>query len=301
MYNLSMNKLVAGSKGFLVSSEHLMEALHAKVPLRILDTTLFRPLVDKDNNAVYLKERIPGASFLDIDTVADHSIEGITHQTPLEKEWVQFMQTYDVSASDDIVLYDDLACAGASKFWWSFAQYGKKCYLLDGGFNAWKKAGGPVETGEPTYKHRKLPAEAYHFKLDAQNMLNYDDVNACSYAIRNEKIDYELVDARAGPRFRGEVEEPRPGMRVGHIPGSKNVFFKDLLTEDGTFKSETEIRAEFEKAGVDLNKNIVMTCGSSVTASVLNFALLQIGHKGKRHIFGPSWSLYGKHPEPTDA
>ena len=126
MYNLSMNKLVAGSKGFLVSSEHLMEALHAKVPLRILDTTLFRPLVDKDNNSVYLKERIPGASFLDIDTVADHSIEGITHQTPLEKEWVQFMQTYDVSASDDIVLYDDLACAGASKFWWSFAQYGKE-------------------------------------------------------------------------------------------------------------------------------------------------------------------------------
>lgn len=119
--------------------------------------------------------------------------------------------------------------------------------------------------------------------------------------IRNKQLDYDIVDARSGARFRSEVDEPRAGSRRGNIPGSKNVFFKDLLNQDGTFKSNDEIKQIFDKAGIDLDKNVALSCGSSVTASVINFALDLVGHKKDRYTYGPSWSEYGSKPHPDDS
>lgn len=295
-----MNKLLAGTRGYLISASQLIGATKSNSSLRILNTTCGRPLAEMDNDAVYRSERIPGSTFVDIDVVADKSIEKVSHQTPREKEWNLFMGNLDISKHDEIVLYDDNTVAGACKFWWNFYQYGKPCYVLDGGFNAWKAAGGDIEQGPISHTHRNLTPDEYRFSLDSSNFLNFEDVNACSFAIRHENADFEIVDARGGPRFRSEVPEPRAWLRSGNIPGSKNVFFKDLLLADGTFKSDDQIRAAFEKAGVDLNKNIVMSCGSSVTASVLSFALALIGHKKKRQIYGPSWSEFGMKPQLSD-
>jgi thiosulfate/3-mercaptopyruvate sulfurtransferase len=294
-----MHRFLKASRGTLIQAAELMAAL-GKTPIRILDTTVGRPIADMDNNAVYKKERIPGATMVDIDKVADHSTPGISHQTPNEADFSKFMAELDVSNKDEVVLYDDNFTAGACKFYFTFRQYGMNPYILDGGFNAWKKAGGPIETGPESYKHRKLDPKLYQFKVKEHELMDANDVNACSYLMRNKDLDYEILDARAGPRFRMEVDEPRPGLRRGNIPGSKNVFFKDLLNADGTFKSNDELKAIFKKSEVDLNKNIVMSCGSSVTASVIYYALNLIGHKKNRFVYGPSWSEYGKTSQISD-
>jgi thiosulfate/3-mercaptopyruvate sulfurtransferase len=295
-----MHQILRKCRGPLISSSLLNEAIQAKHPIRILNTTLGRPLVDLDNNAVYLKERIPKASFLDIDKVADHPPSGVSHQTPLEKDFIKFMEENDVSNQDNIILYDDHAAAGACKFWWTFKQYGINAFVLDGGFKAWKAANLAVETGAPTYVHRMLPKGYYQYRLNSDRMFDFNDVNTCSYLIRNHNANMEIVDARAPGRFKSEVPEPRPGLRSGNIPGSKNLFFKNLLNEDGTFKSSEAILAEYTKAGVDVNKEIVYTCGSSVTGSLLDFGLELTGKKTKRFVYQPSWSEYGMSAQLSD-
>jgi thiosulfate/3-mercaptopyruvate sulfurtransferase len=295
-----MHQILRKCRGPLISTSLLNEAVQGKHPIRILNTTLGRPIVDLDNNAVYLKERIPKASFLDIDKVADHPPSGVTHQTPLEKDFNKFMAEHDVSNQDSIVLYDDHGAAGACKFWWTFRQYGIQAYVLDGGFKAWKAANLPVEVGEPSYVHRRLPEGYYRYKLNADRMYDFNDVNACSYLIRHHQANMEIVDARAPGRFKSEVPEPRPGLRSGNIPGSKNLFFKNLLNDDGTFKSNEAILAEYSKAGIDVKKQIVYTCGSSVTGSLLDFGLELTGTKTKRFVYQPSWSEYGLTPQLSD-
>ena len=104
-----------------------------------------------------------------------------------------------------------------------------------------------------------------------------------------------IVDARAAPRFRGEVDEPRAGLRKGHIPGSRNVPYATLLAEDGTMKPVAELRTVFEGAGVDLGKPVITTCGSGVTAAVLSLALERIG-KRDHSLYDGSWAEWGAFP-----
>lgn len=293
--------MLKASRGSLVSAQNLIAAVQKNPKIRILNTSITRPLVDKEVDAVYKQERIPKSTLVNIDEVHDTQ-SPFSHQTPLEKEFNQFMRQLDIRKSDDIVLYDDNLIAGPCKFWWTFREYGKDVYILDGCFDAWKKAGGPIETGEPTYKKRTDQVEADEFKRVGKANLTFDDVNACSYMMRNKSLDYQIVDARSGQRFRSEVPEPRPGLRSGNIPGSVNLFFKDLLTEDGkSFKSTEQIVEVLRKAGVDPKKPTVMSCGSSVTASVLDYALYILGLSNERYIYQGSWSEYGKSPQLSDA
>lgn len=289
------------TRGSLVAAKSLIEALKSSAKVRVLNTTVGRPLNDVDNDQTYKKERIPGATMVDIDQVHDAS-SGLTHQTPLEKEWNDFMKKLDIRKDDTLVLYDDYTLAGPSKFWWSFKQFGKDVYVLEGCFDAWKKEGGKVEVGEVSYKNRGGWDDKQRFALTKGAMMTYHDVNAVSYMIRNKSLDYQIVDARAGPRFRSEVDEPRPGLRRGNIPGSRNLFFKDLLTADlKSFKTNEELIEVFQKAGIDLKKPMVMSCGSSVTASVIDYAMDLIGIDTQRYIYQPSWSEYGKTPQISDS
>jgi thiosulfate/3-mercaptopyruvate sulfurtransferase len=158
--------------------------------------------------------------------------------------------------------------------------------VLDGGFPKWKAEGREIEDMPPIVRDR-------HMTVSRQNQL-VKDVTQVAHAAKLGEA--EILDARGASRFRGEAAEPRPGLRSGHIPGSKNVPFGDVLNPDGTMKSPADLRAVFEGAGVDLKKPAITSCGSGVTAAVLSLALERIGHRNHA-LYDGSWAEWGMYDD----
>ena len=196
---------------FLINAKDLKSELTMNPSIRVINSTLARPLFDMDHDAIYKNERIPKASFLNIDKVTDHT-QSVPHQVPTEEQFFKQMKKVDISHKDEIVLYDDHAVAGAARMWWVFRTFGKKVHVLDGGLNAWKREDGVIETGEPRYKHRRaLKDEDYKFTKAKERVFDFKDINALSYLIgkNKESENYEIVDARSSDRFYGRAPEPR--------------------------------------------------------------------------------------------
>jgi thiosulfate/3-mercaptopyruvate sulfurtransferase len=154
--------------------------------------------------------------------------------------------------------------------------------VLDGGLPKWMAEGRPVEDMPPVMRDR-------HITVSRQNHLVRD---VTQVAAASKLGDHEILDARPAGRFRGEEPEPREGLRSGHIPGSKSVPFDSLLNEDGTLKSPDTLRATFAAAGVDLGKPAITSCGSGVTAAMINLALERVGHD-RHSLYDGSWSEWG--------
>jgi len=158
--------------------------------------------------------------------------------------------------------------------------------VLDGGFPKWRAEGREIEDMPPVLRDR-------HITVSRQNHL-VKDVTQVAHASKLALA--EIIDARSAARFRGEVAEPRPGLRTGHIPGSKNVPYATLLTDHGTMRDDTTLRAVFEAAGVDLARPVITTCGSGVTAAVLSLALERIGHRNHA-LYDGSWAEWGMYDD----
>ena len=189
-----------------------------------------------------------------------------------------------VGDGHQIVVYDSLGIFSAPRVWWTFRAYGKTdIAVLDGGLPKWLAEGRAVTDAPPTIRDRHMIVEK---QLDMVK-----DVTEVAAAAKLG--DWEIVDARAADRFRGEAPEPRPGLRMGHIPGSKNLPWTSLLNEDGTMKDARHAaRRLFEAAGVDLSKPVISSCGSGVNAAILDLALTVIGHP--RHaVYDGSWAEWG--------
>ena len=156
---------------------------------------------------------------------------------------------------------------------------------LDGGFPKWQAEGRAVEDLPPVVRDR-------HMTVRRQNQM-VRDVTQVSAA--SKLGDHEIIDARGPGRFRGQEPEPRAGLRAGHIPGAKNVYYKDILNDDGTMKDVDALRAAFDAAGVDLSKPAITTCGSGVTAAILSLALERLG-KTDHSLYDGSWTEWGQFP-----
>jgi thiosulfate/3-mercaptopyruvate sulfurtransferase len=154
--------------------------------------------------------------------------------------------------------------------------------VLDGGFPKWRAEGRPIEDMAPVMRDR-------HITVSRQNQLVKD---VTQVAAASKLGDHEIVDARAAARFRGEEPEPRPGLRAGHIPGSKSVHYRRLLNDDGTLRPVPELKAIFESSGVDLRKPVITSCGSGVTAAILSLALERAGHRN-HSLYDGSWAEWG--------
>ena len=268
----------------LVSTDWL--AAHMKDPdLRILDATYFMPGDPRDAKAGYAAAHIPGARFFDIDDISDHRSD-LPHMAPPVEKFMSRMRAMGVGDGHQVVVYDAEGLFSAARVWWLFRLMGQMdIAVLDGGFPKWLSEGREVEDMAPMVRDR-------HMTVRRQNQM-VKDVTQVSAA--SKLGDYEIVDARAAERFAGEVDEPRPGLRKGHIPGSKSLPFKNLLKPDGTMLDPDGLRAAFIAAGVDLSKPVITTCGSGVTAAILSLALERIG-KTDHSLYDGSWCEWGAFP-----
>jgi len=265
----------------LVSTDWL-EA-HLKDPdLRILDASWYMPADRRDPRAEYMDAHIPGARFFDIDEISDQR-SSLPHMAPPPEKFISRMRAMGVGDGHQVVVYDGSGLFSAARVWWTFRLMGKTdVAVLDGGFPKWRAEGRPVEDMPPVLRDR-------HITVSRQAHLVKDVTQVAAAA---KLGDYEIIDARSAERFRGEVAEPRPGLRSGHIPNSRNLPYGQLLNTDKTMKSPEALRVAFEDAGVDLRKPAITSCGSGVSAAVLNLALERIG-KVDHALYDGAWAEWG--------
>ena len=268
----------------LVSTDWL--ASHLKDPdLRVLDGTWFMPAEGRDAKAEYAQAHIPGARFFDIDDISDNRSD-LPHMVPPVEKFMSRMRAMGVGDGHQVVVYDAHGLFSAARVWWLFRLMGQdNIAVLDGGLPKWQSEGHPTEDMPPIVRDR-------HMTVRRQNQM-VKDVTQVSSA--SKLGDYEILDARSPGRFRGDEPEPREGLRSGHIPGAKNVFYRDLLNADGTMKAPDDLRAVFDAAGADLTKPAITSCGSGVTAAIINLALERVG-KTDHALYDGSWTEWGAFP-----
>ncbi|MCW3783665.1 3-mercaptopyruvate sulfurtransferase [Defluviimonas salinarum] len=265
----------------LVSTDWL-EA-HLKDPdLRILDASWYLPDMGRDARADYAAAHIPNARFFDIDEISDHRSQ-LPHMAPPPEKFISRLRAMGVGDGHQVVVYDGAGLFSAARVWWLFRLMGKTdVAVLDGGFPKWHAEGRPIEDMPPVLRDR-------HITVSRQAHLVKDVTQVAAAA---KLRDHEIIDARGAPRYRGEEEEPRPGLRAGHIPNSKNVPYRAVLNGDGTMLAPEALRSVFETAGVDLSKPAITTCGSGVTAAVLSLAMERMG-KRDHSLYDGSWAEWG--------
>ncbi|MCB1411186.1 MAG: 3-mercaptopyruvate sulfurtransferase, partial [Rhodobacteraceae bacterium] len=254
--------------------------------LRILDASWHMPATGRDARAEYMDEHIPGARFFDIDEISDQR-SALPHMAPPPEKFISRMRAMGVGDGHQVVVYDSKGVWSAPRVWWTFRLMGKMdVAVLDGGLPKWKAEGREIEDMPPIVRDR-------HITVQRQAHLVKD---VSQVASASKLGDWQILDARSPERFRGEVEEPRPGLRSGHIPGSLNMPFPDLQNADGTMKDADALRAALTAAGVDLNRPVITSCGSGVTAAVISLALEIVGHRNHA-LYDGSWSEWGMYPD----
>jgi thiosulfate/3-mercaptopyruvate sulfurtransferase len=280
-----MSPAVADDPKTLVSTDWL--AVHIKDPdLRILDASWYMPAENRDSKTEYAKGHIPGARYFDIDEISDLRSE-LPHMAPPVEKFMSRMRAMGVGDGHQVVVYDGTGIFSAARVWWLFKLMGQHSVaVLDGGLPKWLADGHKTTTSPPTIRDRHMT-----IKMEPERVRDVTDV------ARAAKLgNHEIIDARSAPRFKGEEAEPREGMRSGHIPGSKNLHFALLLNADGTMKPQASLRTVFKDAGIDLQKPVITTCGSGVTAAILALALERIG-KNDHAIYDGSWSEWGMYAD----
>lgn len=273
----------------LVSTEWLAKELGAP-DLRVIDASFFLPDADRDARAEHEAGHIPGAVFVDFAEVAD-SANPAPHMVPPEHKFASRMQSLGLGDGNRFVVYDNSPLHSSARIWWMLKTFGAHYVaILDGGLAKWKAEGRPLESGRTQVRHA-------HFTplFDAEAVADRDYVGGIVHS-----GEHEIVDARGAGRFAGEEPEPRPGMAAGHIPGSKNLPQDRLFQADNSWKQDDDLRAAFDEAGVDLDKPLVTTCGSGITAAVLVFGAHLLG-KSDVKLYDGSWSEWGADPSTPKA
>jgi thiosulfate/3-mercaptopyruvate sulfurtransferase len=265
----------------LISTDWLAQNLGA-ADLTVLDGSWYLPAQARDAKREYETGHIPGALFFDLDAMSDQT-SPLPHMLPKPEEFAGKASTLGIGSDDRIVVYDGAGIFSAPRIWWMFRALGHdRIAVLDGGLPKWKAEGRPLEQGRATRAPR-----AFKATLKTELIRDRDQILA---AVKSGTL--HLVDARSAGRFAGAEPEPRPGLRGGHIPGSRNVPSGLLTRPDGTLRPPAELTPLFQKAGVDLAQPLVTSCGSGVTASSLALALETLGVTNVP-VYDGSWAEWG--------
>ena len=267
----------------LVSTEWLGKNIKK---VRIIDASWHLPNTNRNAYEEFEKEHLENSIFFDIDKNSNHNSE-LPHMLTKKKEWENIISNYGIKNSDHVVVYDNSDIISSCRVWYNFLYFDHNPNLisvLDGGLFKWKKENRSLTYKVPIFKKSKYMANE-NFSL----VLNKNKINN---NIKNNLFD--LVDARSKNRFLGLEKEPRPGLRSGSIKNSYCLPFMDLINkEDKTFKDKEFIKKKFKDIGIVNENNIVFSCGSGITASVLALAYSMINDKYSPTVYDGSWAEYG--------
>jgi len=266
----------------LVSTEWLAENLGAP-DLRVVDASYYLPGEGLDPRQEFEAQHIPGAVFFDIDAIKDPASE-LPHMVPPPHIFSSKVRKLGLGDGLRLVIYDQRGLFSAPRVWWTFRYFGHDdVAVLDGGLPKWLNEGRPVEEGEAHPEERHFTPRMNSFLLRDRGQL------MANLASKAEQV----LDARSSARFEGGAPEPRQGLRSGHIPGSRNLPFTDLIDpQRQTLLDSDALQARFAAAGIDLHRPVVTTCGSGVTAAVLALGLHRVGHRDVA-VYDGSWSEWG--------
>nr|WP_318380101.1 3-mercaptopyruvate sulfurtransferase [uncultured Enterobacter sp.] len=267
---------------FFVAADWLIE--HSDDPeIQIIDARMAPAGQEhlRDMNAEYRAGHLPGAVFFDIEALSDHTTP-LPHMLPRAEAFAVAMRELGVDGHKHLVVYDEGNLFSAPRAWWMLKAFGVETVsILAGGLAGWQRAGLPLQEGDVT-----LPGSDFEAAFDADRVKRLTDVLLVSH-----ERTAQLVDARPAARFNAEADEPRPGLRRGHIPGALNVPWPDLVVE-GELKTTDELKEIFERQGVDITRPIIASCGSGVTAAVVILALTTLGADDVK-LYDGSWSEWG--------
>jgi thiosulfate/3-mercaptopyruvate sulfurtransferase len=249
--------------------------------LGVIDASWHLPNTGRIGAAEFRLKHIPGAVFFDIDLIADQD-QGLPHMLPKPEALAKAMSALGLGDGMRFVVYDALGLYAAARVWWTLRAYRvEDVRILVGGLPKWVKEGRPLEAGDAHPKPRPFaPRSADGF------VASLEEVRAAL-----ESGSAQVVDARPAERFRGLAPEPRPGVRSGRIPGSLNLPFVDII-EHGSLKAPDALKAAFAEHGIDLQKPIITTCGSGVTAAILALAVEEAGGT-VGGLYDGSWAEWG--------
>ncbi len=251
--------------------------------IKIIDASWYLPNIGRNAQEEYLHKHIPNAVYFNLDKIADRT-SNLPHMIASEEQFSRQIGEMGISHTDRIVIYDNVGVFSSARVWWNFKIMGaKNVYILAGGLTRWEEEGFETQAG-----NIKTKPKTFEAKLQSEHIYTAFKITKL---LKNNADQIQIIDMRPSDRFMGEADEPRMGLRRGHIPYSKNLPFTNLI-ENGEIISKEAFFTRLKKDKIDPNKPIVSTCGSGVTATILNLALATHGIDNMA-VYDGSWAQWG--------
>jgi len=252
--------------------------------LVLLDASWYLPADNRNTQAEFEQQHIPGARFFDIDSIADPS-SGLPHTLPTPDRFAEALRALGVTEGNTVVVYDSAGLLSAPRAWWMFRVFGwERVAILKGGLPAWLRSGGDTASGPVEC----VSAPGLVLSLRAELFADQNDVITAT-----ETGDRQILDARSPGRFSGAEPEPRPGLASGHMPTAINLPFGQLIDHEcGELLPTEQLRQALVTQGVDLDRPTITSCGSGITACILALALFVLGRESVA-VYDGSWTEWG--------